>query len=384
MKIGAFLFAICLLGLSIGTVASAGECRVVVEDLRVTSETVDLPVRIMDAEKIGSCDLILTFNPSSFIVTDITAGDFDTTIWNLETADSGQVRIGGFQTTSDGLDGEVLVATIVFERVGEDSTPINIQVKTLKDATPACNPIPYTIENGRLFTGGSDYIGSRGYGDLPISTHSINTTEVTRRIPLIEAGREASVIFRDMVISMITILTEEDLRDIALSLQEFDGKPPVTSTPDAIPYAYFEIEADGLNTADVKAGISFRVPQSWIDENKIDAQTILLNRYNGGWISLPTVRIDDDDEFITFKSETSEFSCFVITGERMESTGQVESSIEADRSDTVTSRPTPMTGEAGATPAQPASLSWSYVLLAVIGTILVCGAIFLVISRRRR
>jgi len=43
-----------------------------------------------------------------------------------------------------------------------------------------------------------------------------------------------------------------------------------------------------------------------------------------------------------------------------------------------------MTGEAGTIPAQPESLSWSYVLLAVLGTILVCGAIFLVISRRRR
>ncbi|VUT27877.1 MAG: hypothetical protein SYNGOMJ08_00429 [Candidatus Syntrophoarchaeum sp. GoM_oil] len=374
-KIGSLFVALCLLGLFIAPLAAAGECRVVVEDQRVTSHTVNLPVKIVDCENIGSCDLILTFNPSSFRVSEITEGDFDTTLWNRDDANAGRVRIGGFQTTSDGLDGDILVATISFSHIDEGSSPITLEVLTLKDATPACKEISYTIVNGRLFTGGSDYIGSRGYGDLPISTHSINTTKVTRLIPLIEASKECSVIFRDLVIAMITIITEEDLKDIALSVQGLDEKPPGTPLPDAIPYAYFEIGADGFDEADATAGINFHVLRSWIEENNIDERTITLNRYNGGWISLSTVKIDDAGEFIGFRADTTEFSYFAITGERMEAIA------EADRSDTETA-------ELAVAPisesAQPESLSWSYVLLAIIGTILVCGVIFLAISRRRK
>ncbi len=374
-KIGSLFVALCLLGLFIAPVASAGECRVVVEDLKVSSDTVNLPVRIVDGANIGSCDLILTFNPSSFLVSEITEGDFDTTLWNVDDAGTGRVRIGGFQTTSEGLDGDILVATITFNHIDEGSSPITLEVLTLKDATPACKELSYTIVNGRLFTGGSDYIGSRGYGDLPVSTHSINTTKVTRLIPLIEAGKEVSVIFREMVISMITILTEEDLKEIVLSVQGLDEKPSGTLFPDAIPYAYFEIEADGFDERDATAGINFQVLRSWIEENNIDERTILLNRYNGGWISLPTVKIDDDGEFSGFRADTPEFSYFAITGERMEAIA------EADRGDTETREPAvaPISES-----AQPESLSWSYVLLAIIGTILLCGVIFLAISRRKK
>jgi PGF-pre-PGF domain-containing protein len=183
---------------------------------------------------------------------------------------------------------------------------------------------------------------------------------------------------------MITIMPVRDLVDLELSVQGLDGKPPGVSLPDAIPYAYVEIGADGFDGKDATVGINFHVNRSWIKENNIDEGTILLNRYDGEWIRLQTDKIDEDGEFSSFTAETTEFSYFVITGERLESPGLEGSSIEADRSDTETSEPTLITGGTGSTPAQPESLSWSYVLVAVIGTILVCGVISLAISKRRR
>lgn len=118
------------------------------------------------------------------------------------------------------------------------------------------------------------------------------------------------------------------------------------------------------------------IEKSWIDENKINEETISLNRYNGGWIRLPTEKIGEDGEFITFRAMTDGFSYFAITGER--GVAEEQPTPGTGRSDTGIQVP----ASPDSSRTKPEQLSWSYVLLAVIGTVLVCGAIFLAISRR--
>ncbi|MEZ5335433.1 MAG: DUF5018 domain-containing protein [Methanolobus sp.] len=54
--------------------------------------------------------------------------------------------------------------------------------------------------------------------------------------------------------------------------------------------------------------VGFRVPVSWIDENNIDSDSIVLERYDDGWEKLSTVQTGSDDEYIYFESETPGFS----------------------------------------------------------------------------
>ncbi|ETA69017.1 subtilisin-like serine protease [Methanolobus tindarius DSM 2278] len=63
--------------------------------------------------------------------------------------------------------------------------------------------------------------------------------------------------------------------------------------------------------------IGFRVDREWIDENDIDPDSIVLNRYDGGWSKLSTWQTDSDDNYLYFEASTSGFSSFVITGETM-------------------------------------------------------------------
>ncbi|MEA1895403.1 MAG: dockerin type I repeat-containing protein [Euryarchaeota archaeon] len=84
------------------------------------------------------------------VVSSASQSDFDSMFANLEDAASGSVSILAYQTLNPGLDGDVIVANVTFITVGNSgsSTPLDLEVTTLTDATPDCNPIPYTIRNG--------------------------------------------------------------------------------------------------------------------------------------------------------------------------------------------------------------------------------------------
>ncbi|HIE31843.1 MAG TPA: hypothetical protein EYP67_05625 [Methanosarcinales archaeon] len=109
-----------------------------------------IPITIIDGVNVGSVDIALTFNASVVNVTDVTGGDFDVTIPNLEHVHEGWVRIGAFQTDNPGLNRNITFANVVFEPVGSlgDTCSLNLNVITFKDATPQCNLMPYTVQNG--------------------------------------------------------------------------------------------------------------------------------------------------------------------------------------------------------------------------------------------
>ena len=115
-----------------------------------TGYTTLTPITIDNATNLGSIDINLTYNSSVVIAVNVTCGDFDVTIPNLEHNLSGLVRIVAFQTENPGLNGSVNLAWIRLKAVGNtgETSPLNISVNTLKDATPQCNPVPYQASNG--------------------------------------------------------------------------------------------------------------------------------------------------------------------------------------------------------------------------------------------
>ena len=61
--------------------------------------------------------------------------------------------------------------------------------------------------------------------------------------------------------------------------------------------------------------IRFIVHKSWVNENNIDKSTITLNRYSDRkWDPLETDLINEDQDFLHFKSKTPGFSQFAVTG----------------------------------------------------------------------
>ncbi len=115
-----------------------------------TGCTTLVPITIDNAANLGSVDINLTYNSSVVIAVNVTGGDFDVTIPNLEHNRSGLVRIGAIQTEKSGLNGSVNLAWVKLKAVGNlgEISPLNISVNTLKDATNECNNISHTITNG--------------------------------------------------------------------------------------------------------------------------------------------------------------------------------------------------------------------------------------------
>lgn len=122
---------------------------IVLFTIPASCDLVNEQIIIEDGVNVGTCDITLTFNASVVNVTDVTGGDMDVTISNLEQAHVGLVRIGTFQTDNPGLNGDIILADVTFNKTADVSdicSLIEITVNTLKDATPECNPISYTVE----------------------------------------------------------------------------------------------------------------------------------------------------------------------------------------------------------------------------------------------
>jgi len=105
---------------------------------------------IENAVNVGACDINITYN-ASVNVTNVTDGNFDVTMANENNTSLGWVRIGAFQTDNPGLNGDIILADVTFNKTADVSdicSLIEITVNTLKDATPypQHNPISYTVE----------------------------------------------------------------------------------------------------------------------------------------------------------------------------------------------------------------------------------------------
>ncbi|MEA1894939.1 MAG: cohesin domain-containing protein [Euryarchaeota archaeon] len=114
------------------------------------SDIMTTSIAIEDGANVCACDITLTFNASVVNVTDVTCGDMDVTMANLEHVHEGFVRIGTFQTDNPGMSGNIAFANVTFEPVGNigDTCSLNLSVTTFKDATSIGNEMPYLVRNG--------------------------------------------------------------------------------------------------------------------------------------------------------------------------------------------------------------------------------------------
>jgi len=113
------------------------------------SGNMTVPIIIKNAANVGSVDITLTYNASVCTITDVANGTFDWTFANLEHNETGWVRIGAIHTEESGLCGSIILANVTFRSNNTNGTsPLNLSVTTLKDATNDTNPIPYIVQNG--------------------------------------------------------------------------------------------------------------------------------------------------------------------------------------------------------------------------------------------
>ncbi len=135
----------------------------------------------------------------------------------------------------------------------------------------------------------------------------------------IEAGSSVTITIGqsdEYGVTEVVIEVVDEAGNVILEVKKYDEKPSdiVEDLLDTV-YRYLEITAENLDNSNIdSAKVRFKVEKSWLDENGLDPETVLLNRYsNSEWEGLETVMIDEDDTYYYYESSTSGFSYFAIT-----------------------------------------------------------------------
>lgn len=121
-------------------------------------------------------------------------------------------------------------------------------------------------------------------------------------------------------IKQIYITVKNTANNVRISITKLDDKPAtVVHEITGKVYKYMEIETRNIDEDNLeRVNIQFQVNKTWIDENNIDPDTIILNRYhNNTWEKLPTDKTGEDSGFFYYESLTPGLSTFAITGEEI-------------------------------------------------------------------
>ncbi|MBI4438370.1 PGF-pre-PGF domain-containing protein [Candidatus Woesearchaeota archaeon] len=104
-------------------------------------------------------------------------------------------------------------------------------------------------------------------------------------------------------------------RGSGLSLDvDFLERSPVSPALDRKVYRYLSIQpVDGAH--DRAAVVSFSVPKSWLGRNRVQAGRVVLKRFSGSWVSLPTRVVGQDNVSVGYEADTPGFSYFAIAAE---------------------------------------------------------------------
>ncbi len=125
----------------------------------------------------------------------------------------------------------------------------------------------------------------------------------------------------NLAVDEVEITTKTVATSVSVTVKESskpaDAPAPIEATVGSV-YKYVDITLANVSTSILSsAKIKFKVTKSWITDNKIDKNTVKLNRLVGAsWTSLATTLVSDGTTDIAYEADTPGFSTFVITGEK--------------------------------------------------------------------
>ena len=144
-------------------------------------------------------------------------------------------------------------------------------------------------------------------------------TPTSVEIPLITPETPAKVEVENSAITVLDISVLDTVENVGITVRELVDKPAeiAIAAPGAI-YRYLEIIEENITDNDISSvTITFKVEKTWIEDENIDENTITLKRYdaeNDEWVSLPTVKVDEDATYVHFSVTSPWLSYFAISG----------------------------------------------------------------------
>lgn len=206
------------------------------------------------------------------------------------------------------------------------------------------NSKPVTITVQSSGGGGSSHSssssgGGGGAGGSPEPQNNVEIKELSQAF--ITSGSAVKFDFPQKVTPVVTVNfdSKKTVGKTTTIVEMLKAKSTLTSgAPADEVYKYINIwvGSGGYATPSniENAAVSFKVPKSWVQDNKIDKSTITLNRYSDKtWNQLSTSLSSEDDTYLYFTAKTPGFSPFAVTGKSTASA--VQPSVDKAQSPTV-------------------------------------------------
>jgi PGF-pre-PGF domain-containing protein len=175
--------------------------------------------------------------------------------------------------------------------------------------------VTYTVTSAG--EGGEGGEGGGGGGGTTLPNVTTNVTEI----------REWTTITPDNVTIMrgfdlgtgikeIHIEVNKTAQNVTLTVTKYSGKPAevIKERPGKV-YKYLKIETENLGDKLEKATLKFRVNKTWIINNSLERDDMVMAKYNGQveeWYDLETTYTESDDVYEHYDTELDSFSYFAI------------------------------------------------------------------------
>jgi PGF-pre-PGF domain-containing protein len=113
----------------------------------------------------------------------------------------------------------------------------------------------------------------------------------------------------NVAVNEIILDCDDDSTKVTVSATELGSLPE----PEGTVHSYIEINATVSDDNITSAKVRFVVFKSWLEENGITKDDIVLLRYSGEWQTLPTIIFEEKDEYIEFEATSLGFSVFAVS-----------------------------------------------------------------------
>ncbi|MBI2651773.1 S8 family serine peptidase [Candidatus Woesearchaeota archaeon] len=171
--------------------------------------------------------------------------------------------------------------------------------------------------SGGSGSGSSGNSGSGG-GGSPIITEPSKSNKKVHFYSAIKSGQQINInVNRENVaFKKVEFTANKDLESVTISINAINEDDAISISDNVYAFQYIEVEADGMSSKDVSnVKIQFEVNNSWIADNKLNADTVALNRYSSGWQKLATNMLAKGSK-ISYSAYSPGFSIFAITAEK--------------------------------------------------------------------
>jgi len=120
-------------------------------------------------------------------------------------------------------------------------------------------------------------------------------------------------------IERIVVFAPEIPENLTISCETIDLPEGIPEPPGEV-YRYYNITPGGVNVTIGEALILFGVPDTWIQENRIDSSNLSLYRYANTWTVLQTRWTGTVNGTRIYEAASPGFSLFAISGKQVEPT----------------------------------------------------------------